>query len=556
MSVHEYRLITNSWFYLLVVGSLIAMATYTWQFRKAPGVKEQVYIEIFKGIWLSGLVMITVSTGASYKLFWAQVVQVASTIAPYFWFRFVIRISRQQDKVPQTLQYSLIALTGCIVAAIVSNSWHGLFWQQAILQGERFQVLLGPGVWLSRLNSYVLCMLAFGFSIRWVVITGGLRRRQALWFTIAGGFSAIGSIVALLPKGAPFSPLPVSFLISALLITWGFYRWHTYTVLALGQEVVVRDMIDGLVVVDEYGYIADMNPAMKGLLGDVPVKIGGKFERLTSLWPELATVCTGNAVKTLELFRHEPQGLRYYRLTMTPLQSRKRWLGRVLVLKDVTEQREQQKKLLEQEKTLSILNERDRIGRELHDDKAQVSNFLGLELQNLRHLLTTSQDEAALAKVDRLRDIIKGLNTDIRESIVGLKKTNTARCQFMTQLREYVSWYEQHRGIAVELILPEESLDSLFSDLVKLQLLRIIQEALTNIRKHARAHKAKVAIEKAGSQIVVTIADDGCGFDQAALQRKDKSFGLQIMAERAQEVGGELTVATKPGEGTKVIVCF
>jgi len=555
--MHEYPSVFLIGAHLLVVCMLLSMMTYIWQFHKFPGAKPQFYAQACKCVWLLMLVFSVISQDLSDQFLWNQLRQMVCVLSPYFWWLFVIEISRQQGKVPLAIRYGQRFLIGGVIIGILSNAWHGLFWPDAWLEGHTLHVLIGPGVWVARLSSYLSCILAIWFSIRWIAATVGLRRRQALWFTLPGLFSVAGSVLDLLPGSQALGlALPLSFLINGLLITWGFYRWHIYNVLPLGQEVVVRELIDGIVVVDAYGYIAELNPAAKSILNDVPGKIGGTFSALTAAWPELLPLCDPAEAKNGEAIRDYPDGRRCYQLHMTPLQVQKQWLGQVIVFKDITEQKEKQAKLVEQQKALSILTERERLGRELHDGRAQTGNFLSLELQTVHTLLAAEQVDAAKQEVDRLLGTVRDLNTDIRESIVGLKDMPDGSEDFSAKLRDYLAWYEQNRGIRTQLILPTESIDNLLGGLGKLQLLRIIQEALTNIRKHAKAKQALVQITIKDRQLGVLIEDDGCGFDAAAVAGKDQRFGLRIMAERAQEAGGRFQIETKPGHGTKIMVCF
>lgn len=557
MSIQEYRPIANIGFYLLVAGALMAMAAYTWQFRRMPGSKPQACIQGCKGIWLVSMVLIGLSEGLGDKVFWMQLMQAACILSPYFWFVFVIEISHQQEKIPAMLRHIMTGVVLCLAVGLLSNLWSGFFWQGACLAGQTLQVFQQTGLWLMFLASYILCLLAMGFSVRWVWLTAGLRRRQAIWFTMTGVISTLGTLLDNIPGLDNVAPLPLSFLIAGLCVTWGFYRWRVYDVLTLSQEVVVRDMIDGLIVVDSYGYIADMNPAARTLLRRVPDSlIGSRFERLASAWPELSAICESDAVQNTEAQWEGPEGRRCYQLHMSPLIVRAQWLGRAVVFKDITEQKQQQAKLLEQQKALSILKERERLGRELHDGQAQICNFLGLGLGTASSLLRDGQAGKAEEQIDRLREAVKDMNTNIRESILSLKKANTLSGDFESRLREYLAWYEKNRGITTQLQIPPGLIDRAFGDTARLQLLRIIQEALANIRKHAQARQAKVSIEETEVQITVRIEDDGCGFAMAAAAAKDKSFGLQIMAERAKEAGGQLEIDTQPGRGTRVLVRF
>ncbi|WP_196600890.1 histidine kinase N-terminal 7TM domain-containing protein [Pectinatus frisingensis] len=551
MSIQEYPPIENIWFYLLVVGTLISMSTYIWQFRKTPGAKSQVYAQICKCTWLLASVLMTISPGLPHKLFWNNFLRISCILSPYFWFLFVVEISGQKAKIPITFRYCIRTIIICLILGILTNFSHKLFWRYAWLEGQILSITLGPGVWVARLTSYLLCLLATVFSIRWIFITVGLRRHQALWFTFAAMFSVIGSILNFVPSAQKIAPLPLNFLINGVLLTWGFYHWHIYNILPLSQEIVIHDMIDGLIVIDEYDYIVDLNPSALSIFSKTTsCKIGDSFTRLTTVYPELAAITNDNIITIRGTLNEH----RYYRLNMTLMKTHNQCLGKIIVLKDITKQKNQQTKLIEQQKALSILTERQRLGREIHDDRAQTCHFISLELQTIHFLLNTGQIKKAITQLNQLKKIIKNINTDIRESIMGLKKQDIANCSLENNLHEYLTWYEKNRKIKTRLILPKQSIDKLLSNTAKLQLLRIIQEALTNIRKHAHAQQITVQLKHTNRQITTIIEDDGCGFDPSVVSEKDKSFGLGIMAERAKEAGGQLQIDTQPGKGTKVIV--
>ena len=87
-----------------------------------------------------------------------------------------------------------------------------------------------------------------------------------------------------------------------------------------------------------------------------------------------------------------------------------------------------------------------------------------------------------------------------------------------------------------------------------MQLLRIVQEAFTNIRKHARAKHARVSLSQEPGFILLRIEDDGIGFDPDRLPTSQEAFGLGMMSQRAAEVGGRVEVKSASGQGTKVVV--
>lgn len=554
MFMQSFYPIANIWVYVLVIAALEAQAVYTWQFRKMPGAKMAVYSQVCKGILLSSLVLASINTVLPDKLFWITVQKITTLLLPYLWFLFTLQISQQQKLIPSVIMHCINGILGCLLLVILFN-WNGLMWQHAWLGGQTVWLVTGPGQWAAMAYGHLLGIITTVLAVRWIVITAGMRRKQASWYLLAVIISWVGHFIWRF-SGGSIEAIPWGFLLNGAIVTWLYYRWHLYNILPLAQKVAVQNMIDGLVVVDEYGYIADMNSAAKTIFTGLQASVDVKFEELAKAWPALAEIGGNSGQESMEVTREHPEGTRYYLLTVTSLQTGAYWLGKVIVLKDITRQKKDQEKLLETEKSLSILSERDRLGRELHDGQGQIWNYLKMELNTVRALLNSGQIESAGKQVDWLIGTVKELNTDARESIVGLKNPIDISDDFFTYLEDYLEWYEKNNGIATRLILPAEPVKDLLNQIKFVQLLRIIQEALTNIRKHAKAKQVKVIFQKADNLLRILVEDDGCGFDTADIRESKKNFGLQIMAERAAEEGGRLWIESKPGAGTKVMVEF
>ncbi|VBB09479.1 histidine kinase [Lucifera butyrica] len=548
MPIKFYQPIQSIWFYLFVIGVLISLATYTWQFRKIPGAKQQVYIHACKFFWLLFQVLTSVSITLADKLFWFKLNQMAAVLTPYFWLVFVLNISNQQRKISPIVKYGFLAMIGGLWVGIMSN----FFLRDAWLEDRTLKVVAGTAAWAMWISSYLLCAITMAFSVRWVLVTAGLRRKQALWFTISGLFSLVGTFWTHIPGSQAFAPLPLGFLVSGLLVTWGFYRWHVYSVLPLAQETAVRNMIDGLLVVDEYGYIADINPAAKTELTGLPVSVGGRFSELAAAWPALNEVCGDHSLGTAEIVRELPGGIRYYQLSTTSLQTGGQLLGKVIILKTITRQKQDQAKLLKTEKTLSILAERERLGRELHDVQGQFPCYVKTQTQAIELLLARNRLTEALEKLEQLKNAADAAFTDVRESIAGLKTAKAGR-DFFETLQYWLNQFQNMSGIAVVYRGPKSLPSQWVSPEDEVQLLRIIQEALSNTRKHSGASRAEVAFSFAGSCLTVTIQDNGRGFNTSSY-RKPAKFGLEILRERTAEIGGICRIRSGPGQGTVITV--
>jgi len=204
---------------------------------------------------------------------------------------------------------------------------------------------------------------------------------------------------------------------------------------------------------------------------------------------------------------------------------------------------------------MAALEERDRLARELHDNLSQGLGYLKIKSSITEELLTGGQVEKAQESLRELKKVSQLLYIDVREQIFNLRTVVQKRMGFFSTLQDYASDYRRHYGLRVDLVIDNECLTE-FSPEVSSQLLRIIQEALTNVRKHSAAEKVLLRCSSRGEQMCVHIEDDGQGFHLSdKFEEAGQHFGLQIMKERAESVGGSLALDSKPGEGTRVVVC-
>lgn len=200
----------------------------------------------------------------------------------------------------------------------------------------------------------------------------------------------------------------------------------------------------------------------------------------------------------------------------------------------------------------AVVEERERLARELHDGLAQMLAYVNMQTLAIKRLLAADRADDAKEHVAAMESAAKKAYADVRQSILGLR---VARRGLLPSLRQYLKEYSRMTGTEVQLEA-ERALDALeLPGTVEIQLLRIVQEALSNVAKHARAASAGVRLEAGGGKLTVEIEDDGCGF---AVDRPVRTgwphFGLQTMRERALAIGGSFEVVSRPGEGTRVVV--
>ena len=202
---------------------------------------------------------------------------------------------------------------------------------------------------------------------------------------------------------------------------------------------------------------------------------------------------------------------------------------------------------------LATLEERERIAQELHDTLAQELVLLQMKLSEAQMELAPSVSAPIRKILEEIRKITEGAYEDVRQSIFGLRTMVSRSLGLIPTLTEYLHDYSEMRKIPVSLKISQPQLFQ-FSPHVEVQLIRIIHEALTNVFKHAQARKGVVSFELDGSHARVIVEDDGKGFVADPTRNHSLHFGLKTMRERAEGVGGRLTIDSAPGKGTKVVV--
>ncbi len=209
-------------------------------------------------------------------------------------------------------------------------------------------------------------------------------------------------------------------------------------------------------------------------------------------------------------------------------------------------------RLHEEVRTLATLTERERIAREMHDGLAQVLGYVNTKAQAVKELLQAGQVNEAARHLEQLETSARETYGDVREAILALR-SDTRERPLVDSLRDYVQRFSELSGLSA--VLKVEGQPAPFSPEVEVQLLRIVQEALANVRKHARARRAEVVFSFQDGACSLVVADDGQGFDPEHLSRGYwPHLGLQSMQERAASIGAGFSLDTSPGHGTRVIV--
>jgi signal transduction histidine kinase len=208
-------------------------------------------------------------------------------------------------------------------------------------------------------------------------------------------------------------------------------------------------------------------------------------------------------------------------------------------------------RLYENVQAKAVLEERERISTELHDGLAQVLSYVITKSQATRQLLKKMTE--ANDYLVELENVAQEMYTDTREVILGLRTAISGDRSMVSALREYAARFNQMHNIKTELMVGDRIIPALPPQ-TELQVIRIVQEALSNVRKHAEATRATINITAGDNDVTIVVEDDGKGFDIKKARRDWSKFGLRNMKERANGIHGNLQIESSPDIGTKVIL--
>ena len=209
-------------------------------------------------------------------------------------------------------------------------------------------------------------------------------------------------------------------------------------------------------------------------------------------------------------------------------------------------------RLYQETSQMAVMEERNRMAREIHDTLAQ--GFTGIILQLEAAEQAVGEDASAVSKhLNRARSLARGSLNEARRSVWNLRPEALERLALVEALRQEVGRFSQSSDIKARFEVSDDTRELPLD--VETALLRICQESLANIKKHAGASEVKVELIFDKSNVALTIRDNGAGFktdETAGSNGEHRGFGLVSMQERARNLGGTFEVQSEEDKGTLV----
>jgi signal transduction histidine kinase len=549
----SYSFSSDLWPALITVILIIFLGSYSWHRRNIPGAKPFVIGCIFGALWALGALLEISGNDFTTKVFWIkfQLIWQVPTVTALMCFVLIYAgLSRWLTR----RNLILLAIPPIIfLSLIITNDYHHLVWIEfqtanytAPIPGIGNRIFLGYSYVLGLINIIVLIWLA-------------IRSPQHRWPVILLLFSQVISRTVYLLNyvNARFWGPDASILfvlgLTSVIYAVALFRFRVFDPIPLARSAVIEQMREGMIVMDLQRRIVDLNSAAAKILGNSTDHLCGKA--VTEIMPVNLSLPGDNSHPTpIEITIGGENAIGYYSLNITSLvDKRGQLLGYLLLLHDITEQKQAQAQILQQQQVVATLKERERLARELHDSIGQVLGYVNLQAQTIRQWVQAGNSEKAESLLIRLADVAKGAHTDIRESILNLKAGSSQSWAFLPTLRQYLNDFQTFYSIPTELSILDGLREDTFEPAAEVQLLRVIQEALSNARKHAGARTIRVTLNMVNNRGYITISDDGSGFDPQKINLESgKHFGLVFMKERMSQIGGTLDIESQPCAGTVI----
>jgi signal transduction histidine kinase len=565
---------------LAATAVFVALAAYVWRRRSGSAGAALVLVLVAVLLWAAAYAAELGATELAAKRRWGDFKYVGICLLPPAWFAFAALFSGRGQWVNRRTLLLLAAEPLLVLVLLANGATHDLIrWYPASAVGDQGAVAIpGPLFWPHLAYSSLVLWVSLGLMVAALLRASSVYRKVSL---ILIGSLIVPYVLNLLYNFdiGPFGRIdftPFAFTASCLVLVWGLFRFRLLGISPVARGVVFETITDAVVVLDPLRRVVDANPAAERVLGVPLADATGR--PLEEVLPEAAGLPE-------ELTVSRDGVTRRYELTGVPMPDREgEPIGWLVVLRDVTERHrtqrhlrrlDEQRRFLLERLVTSQEEERRQLASDIHDDAIQAMVAVTLELQVLggrlrdpaAHELLERLKATATDSVGRLRQLVFELHPPLLEQ-VGLAAALEQYARRASELTRPA--HDQDHGIPegdqagrhghaqaslagfsvqvsneVKVELPAE---------VRVLAYRVVQEALANVRAHAKAGRVAIRLEEADGGVLVRVSDDGVGFLPGVVERQQRRghLGLVSMREQAAMAGGWCRVSSAPGMGTTV----
>jgi PAS domain S-box-containing protein len=552
---------------LATTAVFVVMAVYVWRRRSGSAGAALALVLVALLLWAGAYAAELGATDLAAKRRWGDLKYVGIVLLPPAWFAFAALFAGRRSWVNRR-NLALLSIHPVVVLVLLANAnTRDLirYYPPEAAADPDAVAEVGPLFWPHLAYCGVVMWGSLILMVAALVRASRIYRRVSTILIVSLVVPYVYNLLYNLDVG-PFGRVdltPFLLIASCLVLVWGLFRFRLLGIRPVARGLVFETISEAVVVLDPLRRVVDANPPAERLLGRPLADAVGR--PLGELLPEAADavrdpVSASNGSVgglTEELVVTRGGTTHRYEPTVVPMPDRQGPpIGWLMVLRDVTEHHrtlrslrqadEQRRSLLERVVT-SQEEERRQVAGDIHDDAIQAMVAVTLQLQALGGRL---RDPRSTELLDRLAATATESVGRLRQLVFELRPPLLDEVGLAAAIDQYARRAGELAGFVVQ--VTDESAGEL-PDELRVVAYRIIQEALANVRAHARASRVAVRLEEVEGGVLARVSDDGIGFLPGLVERRPAGhLGLISMREQAAMAGGWSRIASAPGMGTTV----
>jgi len=499
-------------------------------------------------------------------------------LVPVFWLLFTLRfVGKEQWLTPKWVagQFIFPAIT---LLMVWTNDLHHLHYQEVEIKkiGELYGLMTSKGPWYIIHTSYFYSAIGLGFYflLRRYFSTDGIYKKQTFVILLGTMIPWIANILVVFQVG-PFNgidPTPHAFMITCAIVVFGFFELRLFDVKPIARNKVIDSMKSGMIVLDGEQRIVDINPYMLEILGMKSAQVtGSKLNDLGVFGSEWDNIIKRNSDEGFEETIRVNGKKRYFEVSCKLLgNASKKYDGRLLMFRDITQFISDQKRLEKQAKELKKLNKtKDRLLSIISHDLKSPLNSLTQFLEMAGSGVITDQELKTMLPVfaqnlEQVSGFMENLLVWAKSQLKG-ENIEPEPFDLMAEIEATVVLFRTNmdeKGIQLRIIKDEQT--SVYADLNMIRL--VIRNLVSNAVKFCdHGDEIIIRVRHQGENVEIMVKDTGVGIDRKNLSRifssesfstfgtkKEKGTGLGLMLSKdfVEKNGGKIRVESELGEGT------
>ena len=553
---------------LATTAVFVAMAAYVWRRRGGSAGVALALVLVALLLWAGAYALELGAADLESMARWGDIKFVGLVLLPPAWFAFAALFAGRASWV-NGRNLALLAIHPVVVLVLLANAaTHDLirFYPPEAAFDPDAVAEPGPLFWPHLVYSGVVMWGSLILMVSALLRASRVYRRVTTILIVSLIVPYAVNLLYNFDVG-PFGRVdltPFLLMVSCLVLVWGLFRFRLLGIRPVARGLVFETISEAVLVLDPLRRVVDANPPAERLLGRPLADAVGR--PLADLLPEAAEAVrdpptassNGTSARLAEELVITRGGKSHrYEPTVVAMPDRQGPpLGWLMVLRDVTEHHrtlrnlrqadEQRRSLLERVVT-SQEEERRQVAGDIHDDAIQAMVAVTLQLQALGGRL---HDPRSTELLDRLAATATESVGRLRQLVFELRPPLLDEVGLAAAIAQYARRAGELAGFTVQ--VTDESAGEL-PDELRVVAYRIVQEALANVRAHARASRVAVRLEEVDGGVLARVSDDGIGFLPGLAERRPAGhLGLISMREQATMAGGWCRVASAPSMGTTV----